>query len=238
MEWFHLCVSAGGRSWCTSTTDHGDKVDVISICADFTLIFSDVFGNLCQTQVPGQLITQVMSSCKLVPVTVVASPSSVVIHIGRQSPRPKQPNNPTQPNQQPTTNNQQPTTTNNNQHQPTPTHSNQQLPTNNQQQPTTTNNNQQKPPTTTNNKQQHQRAYHCKLRRIGWEMCVMDLLPGLETRPRRGSWMSCCFFSGTPPKSATGLLEGTLPLRYCVLIGLLVGILLGAYLLGWSCCWP
>ena len=169
---------------------------MISICADFTLIFGDVFGNLCQTQVPGELITQVMSSCKLVPVTVVASPSSVVVHVGRQSPRPKQPNN-----QQPTTNNQQPTT----------------------------NNNQQQP--TNNNHQQHQRAYQCRLRHIGWEMCVMGLLPGPETRPRRGSWMSCCFFSGTPPMSATGLLEGTLPLRYYVLISLLVGILLGACLL-------
>ena len=49
-------------------------------------MFTDLLGHLCQTQELGELITQVTSSCKLVAV-------SVVIHIGRQSPRPKNNNN-------------------------------------------------------------------------------------------------------------------------------------------------
>ena len=59
---------------------------------------------------------------------------------------------------------------------------------------------------------------------------VMDLLPGPESRPRRVSWMSCCFYSGT--SLGRPLVFWRVPCLFgTVLIGLLVGLLLGACLL-------
>ena len=57
---------------------------------------------------------------------------------------------------------------------------------------------------------------HCRLRHIGWEKCTH----GLSSRPREsateGFLDELLRLFGYPPRSAAALLEGTLPLRYCV----------------------
>ena len=65
-------------------------------------------------------------------------------------------------------------------------------------------------------------ANHCRLRHIGWEKCGH----GLTSRPRESA--SELFLNellsllGYPSKSGRALLNGTLPLRYCVMVPLLI----------------